>query len=58
MKKANYVSQSTLDDKNIPEITVGETVYKGVDPMYQVIGDQVVKVKKGVPYVKVVAEEV
>ena len=44
--------QAILDDDNLPVFTIAGTQYKGRAAMYQVVQGKVLKVVKGVPYVR------
>jgi hypothetical protein len=53
----NYISQETLDDQTLPEFSIGDAVYKGREPLYQILNvggePQYVKIVKGIPFVKI-----
>ena len=59
MKKNNFIKQKTLDNSNLPEFSVGGTVYKGSNPQFHFFGVERgwLKVSKGIPFVKVGSNE-
>ena len=55
----NHISQQTVDDKYLPEFSIGDSVYKRCEPAYQIMNvggePQYVKTVKGIPFVKIKA---
>jgi len=51
-RKLSYVARNVLNNEAMPLITVGNTLYKGMNPQYQDLDGQVMKTVKGIPFVR------